>query len=102
MIATTVYVHVKEEFLEDFIRQTEINHKNSLLEPGNLRFDILQYAEEKTKFTFYEVYMDEAAVMAHKETAHYKIWKDKVEPYMAEPRRGTKHRVLFPSDKAAW
>ena len=102
MIATCVYVHVKNEFLEQFISATKLNHENSVKEPGNLRFDILQQASDPCRFTFYEVYIDEKAVLAHKETEHYKKWKDTVEPFMADARTGVRHEVLFPSDLNSW
>jgi len=33
--------------------------------------------------------------------AHYAAWRDAVAEMMAEPRRGTKYRNLFPGD-AGW
>jgi autoinducer 2-degrading protein len=44
----------------------------------------------------YEVYRDEAATGAHKETEHYKAWRQAVEPMMAKPREGTAFTVLAP------
>jgi len=41
-------------------------------EPGCLRFDVLQDTEDPNKFFYYEVYKDEAARMAHRETPHFK------------------------------
>ena len=102
MIATCVSVRVKKEFLDEFISATKLNHENSIVEPGNLRFDILQETEDNCKFTFYEVYQDEQAVLAHKSTAHYIKWKEKVESFMAEPRRGVKHKVIYPTDISLW
>ena len=102
MIATCVSVHVKAAYLQEFIKATKNNHENSIKEPGNLRFDILQQTEDNCKFTFYEVYMNEEAVQAHKNTAHYLKWKDIVEPFMEGPRKGVKHLVLYPADPESW
>lgn len=50
MYVTIVYVSVKSDKIEDFKAACQLNHENSILEPGNLRFDILQSAEDPTKF----------------------------------------------------
>ncbi|MFW6101020.1 MAG: antibiotic biosynthesis monooxygenase, partial [Bacteroidota bacterium] len=54
MIATLVHVYVKEEFIDHFIEATMENHRFSMKEPGNLRFDVLQDDENPAKFTLYE------------------------------------------------
>lgn len=102
MIATIVNVWIKENCRKEFLEITEHNHLNSLKEPGNLRFDILQDASDPFKFTFYEVYESEAAVEAHKVTDHYKKWKETAENMMAKPRQGIKHIVLYPLDTDKW
>lgn len=96
MPATLVYVQVKPEFISDFILATRDNHKNSVQEPGNFRFDILQDSRDPSCFVLYEVYDSETAVLAHKDTAHYAAWRDKVAPWMAKPREGIRHTLLFP------
>ena len=56
MMVTCVYVNVKPENVEDFIKETIENHSNSLNEPGNLRFDLLQDAQDNSRFMIYEAY----------------------------------------------
>ena len=98
MYVTVVYVHVKPEHVDDFIASMRVNHEHSVLEPGNLRFDILQSADDPTRFVAYEAYRDEAAARAHKETAHYLAWRDKAAGWMAEPRQGVRYEGLFPAN----
>jgi autoinducer 2-degrading protein len=102
MIATLVHVNVKPEFIDVFISATEENHHESISEPGNLRFDILQDANEAGKFVLYEAYENERAVSAHKETPHYMKWRDTVAHWMAKPREGVRHTILFPNKKSAF
>jgi autoinducer 2-degrading protein len=99
MIATLVYVQVKPEFLAPFILATRANHENSIKENGSLRFDILQDTSDPCRFVFYEAYESEVAAVAHKQTAHYAKWRDSVAPWMAKPREGVKHTILFPPAK---
>jgi autoinducer 2-degrading protein len=99
MTVTLVHVYVKSEFVKAFIEATRENHENSVKEPGNLRFDILQDAQDPGKFVLYEAYQSEQAAAAHKETAHYLKWRDTVALWMAKPREGVKHVLLFPAAK---
>jgi autoinducer 2-degrading protein len=96
MIVTIVHVKVRPEHVDDFIGATEQNHYQSLQEPGNMRFDVLQKAEDPTEFALYEAYEDEAASAAHKQTPHYLEWRKRVADWMAVPREGVKYRGLFP------
>jgi autoinducer 2-degrading protein len=96
MIATLVHVYVKPEFINSFIVATAINHELSTKEKGNLRFDILQDASDPSIFLLYEAYDSQEAVNAHKETQHYKNWRDTVADFMAKPREGVKHHILYP------
>jgi autoinducer 2-degrading protein len=96
MYTTIVHVHVKPDHVEDFIAATEKNHNQSVKESGNCRFDILQQADDQTRFVLYEAYADQASAAAHKETSHYREWRDTVADWMASPRQGIVHNGLFP------
>ncbi len=92
MLIVVVQVHVKPECLEAFREVTLDNATNSVREPGIARFDVLQQADDPTRFVLVEVYRDDAAPAAHKETAHYARWRDTVAPMMASPRTSLKYR----------
>lgn len=102
MYVVCVYVHVKPEHREAFIAASQENSRNTILEPGNLRFDVLQQADDPNRFVLYEAYVDEAGARSHKETAHYARWRTTVESWMAEPRRGVVHVGLAPAQAAQW
>ncbi len=98
MYVTLVHVHVKPEHVADFVEAMRANHEASIQEPANVRFDVLQSADDPTRFVLYEAYRDEAGAKAHKETAHYQHWRDAVADWMAEPRQGVRYDGLFPAD----
>jgi len=102
MIVTLVHIWVREPFIEDFIRATIDNHEHSVKEPGNLRFDVLTDAADKTKFVLYEAFETEEAAAAHKNTAHYGKWRDTVADWMAQPRQGFRHYVVCPTAVSSW
>lgn len=97
MIVTIVYVEVKSGHIEDFIRAITANHKLSLKEPGNVRFDVLQQQDNPARFAIYEAYENEEAAAAHKETSHYLTWRETVAPWMAGPREGIRYNILLPA-----
>lgn len=98
MLVVHVHVHVKPEFVESFIQATRDNATASLNESGIARFDLVQSQEDPSRFVLIEAYKTEEAPAAHKETAHYATWRDRVAPWMAEPRSSVKYESLFPEE----
>ena len=99
MLVVHVHVHVKPECLEAFRQATLDNARNSVREPSIARFDVVQQADDPTRFTLVEAYRTAEAPAAHKATAHYARWRDAVADMMAEPRTAVKYANLFPADE---
>lgn len=97
MLIVHVFVNVKPENIEDFKKATLENAKNSLNEPGVARFDVLQQEDDPGEFLLVEAYRTFEDPARHKATAHYALWRDTVEPMMAEPRKSIKYIDIFPS-----
>lgn len=102
MIVTCIYVHVNPDSIGQFIEATTANHRGSVREPGNLRFDLLQQADDPTRFMVYEAYESVEAAAAHKETGHYLDWRERVQEMMAEPRTGVRYNILQPDTLSDW
>jgi autoinducer 2-degrading protein len=101
MLIVHVHVSVKPGDVEAFRAATVANASASVREPGIARFDVLQQADDPTRFTLIEVYRTADAPAAHKETAHYQAWRDTVAGMMAAPRTSVKYQNAFPDD-ARW
>lgn len=101
MLVVHVHVHVKPEYIEAFKLATLTNARASVQEPGIAAFDVCQQQDDPAKFVLVEAYRTPEAPAAHKETEHYKLWRDTVAPMMAEPRTSVKYGNLFPDD-ANW
>lgn len=99
MIIVHVSVHVKPDKVESFKEATIKNARNSILEPGILRFDFMQNEDDASIFLLNEVFMNEDAMVKHKETVHYTLWRKTVEPMMSEPRKSIKYTNIFPDAK---
>lgn len=94
-----VHVRVKPEFVEAFKQVTTENARHSVQEPGIARFDVIQQADDPTRFVLVEVYRDEHAPARHRETAHYNAWKERATDMMAEPRTRVIYSNVFPTDE---
>ena len=101
MLVVHVHVRVKPEHLDGFLAETQRNASASLREPGVRRFDVLQDEADGTHVVLNEVYLDQAAADAHKQTAHYARWQDAVAEMMTEPRTRTRFLSVFP-DEDGW
>lgn len=99
MFIVHVFVHVKEDRIEEFKQATVENARNSLREPGIARFDVVQQKDDPTQFVLVEVYRTPEDPAKHKETAHYKKWRDAVAGMMAEPRSSIKFTNVFPNEE---
>jgi len=98
MLIVQVHVHVKKDMIEQFIEATRMNASKSIYEPGIMRFDIIQEKDDQERFILVEAYRDSDAPAKHKETQHYKEWRETVEPMMAESRKSIKYVNIFPDD----
>jgi autoinducer 2-degrading protein len=98
LLVVHVQVHVKPECVEAFREATLANARASVREPGVARFDVVQQADDPTRFVLIEVYRTPDAPAAHKATPHYAAWRDAVAPMMAEPRGSVKYVNVFPAD----
>jgi len=95
MLVVHVFVHVTPDSVDTFIAATLENASCSVTESGIARFDVLQQADDPTRFTLIEAYRTAEAPAEHKATAHYARWRDTVAPMMASPRRSVISAAVF-------
>ncbi|TCP95175.1 autoinducer 2-degrading protein [Cricetibacter osteomyelitidis] len=98
MFAMLVEINIKEDKEQEFIEVFTRNHIGTRQEPGNLRFDVLQDPDIKTRFYAYEVYVNEAALEAHRTTEHYHRCVAELEPLMTGSRSKKIFNWLLPEN----
>jgi quinol monooxygenase YgiN len=54
-------------------------------EPGCLRYDLFKSVQGETSFQFFETYVDQAALAAHAQSAHFQTLKEQITPLLAKP-----------------
>jgi (4S)-4-hydroxy-5-phosphonooxypentane-2,3-dione isomerase len=98
MLVVHVHVHVTPADVEAFLAESRRNAEASLQELGVRRFDVLQDESDPAHVVLSEVYVDQAAADAHKQTPHYARWRDAVAAMMAQPRSSTRFTAVFPAE----
>jgi quinol monooxygenase YgiN len=102
MVVLHVTVQVKPEHIAQFLEQVRYDAEHSENdETGCLRFDVIQDKDDPNRFYYYEVYRDEAALEAHRQTPHFKLYSETVRPWLASPPERRFGRNIIPSD-ADW
>jgi (4S)-4-hydroxy-5-phosphonooxypentane-2,3-dione isomerase len=90
MYVVIVSAKVKPEQRGRFLQAIEDNAVSSVRdEPGCLRFDVVRNAADPEHYVFYEVYRDEAAFQAHRDTDHFARWRQAAETCLSEPLDAT-------------
>ena len=79
MLIVHVHVHVKPEHIEAFKLATIENAGNSVKEPGIARFDVVQQADDPSRFVLVEAYRDA--------------------DMLAEPRSRAVYANIYPADQ---
>jgi autoinducer 2-degrading protein len=90
------YVSVAAGSEAEFAEACAVNSQASLQEPGCLRFEVLQEADDPTRFVLVEAYDSEDDLSSHKTTDHYKAWAEVTNRVQAEPRSKTVYVPLAP------
>jgi len=102
MKALFVKVSVKADCVEKFKEITFYNSENARKEPGNLRFDVLQDADDPNMFYLYEVYQSDEAIAYHRSTEHYNKWADATKDMMEKPRERVMGIPICPNEEKAY
>lgn len=102
MLVLHVTLQVKPEHAAEFIEVARYDAQHSVKdEPGCLRFDVAQDQDDPNRFYLYEVYRDEAAFEAHRQTPHFKVYLEKSRQMLAGTPERRLGRNIAPSD-ADW
>ncbi len=90
-IAQIVHLQVRRDALDTFLSEASANIRASRQEPGVIQFDLLQKQDDPCAFILYEMYTNNAALEAHRNTPHFARWVEKGVPTL----QGERVRVLY-------
>lgn len=102
MVVLHVTVQVKPEHVGEYLAAVRHDAEHSEAdEPGCLRFGVVQDRDDRNRFYLYEVYRDEAALEAHRQSPHFKLYAEKTSGWLDAPAERRFGRNLIPAD-ANW
>lgn len=90
-----VTMQIKPEKVEDFKEFIRLDYEGTRQEPGNVRFDVVQHADDPTRFALYEIYRTPDDMAAHRQTPHFAHYIAHIEEYLVEPRTSTRYVGLY-------
>jgi quinol monooxygenase YgiN len=94
MLALFVSLRVRPDTRDAFVQAIKVQAEASLeYELGCSRFDVCEDVDDRDHFLLYEVYEDEAAFKAHRETEHFARWTEARNASVVEQDR-TLTRIL--------
>lgn len=67
-------IKVKPQHLDEFLENVRRHAANSLLEPGCVRYDVLQDQQDPTTVCLYEMFRSEADLDFHHAQDYYRAW----------------------------
>ena len=94
MLILHVNFNVKPNKIENFIEISKENAEKSKKEAGVIAFEVLQEQGNSSKFVFNEVYEASENHLKHRETEHFKKWKNAVEELLQEPYTAIKYNRI--------
>lgn len=83
----TAHLTARDDAVEPFKARLQQHAANSLgAEEGCLRFDVHQERDNPALFLLVEVYADEAALQAHRDSPHYEAFRKDVKDWVTDRR----------------
>jgi autoinducer 2-degrading protein len=76
MYAIIGTIKVKPEHLKAFVDNVRAHARNSVREPGCVRFDVLQDRDDPRTICLYEVFRSETDLDSHRQQDYYKRWME--------------------------
>ncbi len=89
-----VPILVKPQCIEEFIDIVTQNARCSREESGVISFDVMQNKENVSEFLLVEVYRTPEDQLKHRETEHFKVFKEQVQDLIQEPYQATIFKTL--------
>ena len=104
MYVIIVPIQIEQGHRDDFLEALMVDAKGANeAEPGCLRCDAIQDADDDHRIWLYEVYKDESAFQEHLKAPHFAVFKEAADKWRIEGIQGSARgsKNLWPTD-AEW
>lgn len=95
MVAIVVTLEAHPDKVDAMLEALTENAAGSIKEPGCQKWEYSQHVDDPKKFAIYEIYDDQDAIDAHKNSEHFHHWmqRNEKEGLMASKKSGI-YRIL--------
>lgn len=87
LVAFQIFIKIKPDRLDEFMRVALADAAESIKEPDNLRFEIWRQPDDPTRLVVFEIYRSEDAVAFHRQQPYVQAWRAAVEAMTDEYTR---------------
>ena len=88
------FTKVLPEHVDDYIENMRVCAEKTNLEPGCIRYEVMQDLEDPTMMCLFQVFKDEVAYLAHQEAEHHKVWIAQSGPWRDQSVR-SRHEMRY-------
>ncbi|MFF7065186.1 antibiotic biosynthesis monooxygenase [Pseudomonas sp. NPDC008258] len=92
-VAIFATITPKSEHRNAVERALRVMVEQTRAESGNLRYDLFVHDVDELTFDLFELYVDQAAVEAHRQSPHYQTYRSATAQWLAAP---TQVRLVRP------
>ena len=88
MLAIVVNFEIQDGKEAEAIAALQANAAGSRTEPGCLKWEWSRRVDEPSLFAIYELYVDQAAIDAHRASPHFLKWQSSLDGFLKEKSSG--------------
>ena len=96
MVAIIVILEIDPARVDEFLEVITANAEASRKEPGCLRFEVSRHGDQENLFALSEAYVDHDAMIAHTQTPHFAMWRERSATGFVLKRWAVKGPVISP------
>jgi len=74
MYTVILFTKIRPQHIDDYIVNMRVCAEATNKEPGCIRYEVMQDADDPTMMCLFQVFKDEAAYQVHQDAEHHRVW----------------------------
>jgi (4S)-4-hydroxy-5-phosphonooxypentane-2,3-dione isomerase len=74
MYTVILFTKVRPQHIDDYIVNMRVCAEATNKEPGCIRYEVMQDADDPTMMCLFQVFQDQAAYQVHQDAKHHRVW----------------------------
>ena len=94
MYTVILFNKILAEHVDDYIVNMRVCAEKTNLEPGCIRYEVMQDVDDPTIMCLFQAFRDEAAYQAHQESEHHRVWLE-MSGAWRDPSARSRHEMRY-------